>query len=100
MIVMIGPDNLNKFKFSSFKNFINITKYVDFILKIELPILDDDLLWEPESQNWKYNQHKFLEQNISSSSNYPFLIDKFKKDWIQKFTLQDILYIKHPKKFI
>ena len=55
MIVMIGPDNLNKFKFSSFKNFINITKYVDFILKIELPILDDDLLWEPESQNWKYN---------------------------------------------
>ena len=30
-MILIGPENLSSFKFTSINSFVNITKYVDFI---------------------------------------------------------------------
>ena len=85
-MILVGPENLKVFDFSSKKNFIGIKKYVEFIRKQKLPVLPDHFEWKPDSADWKIskqNLNKFLETRIRQNSGYDFLVDKFENEDIQ-----------------
>lgn len=103
-IVLIGPENLKAFQFSSIEEFQNLHKYVEFINnKVRLPSSEEQAKWEPDTGDWKIykdNLEKFWISKLRSTGEFDYLVPKISLDWVQDFHISNVVKIKKPSDFL
>lgn len=102
--MLIGPENLKAFQFSSIEEFQNLHKYVEFINnKVRLPNSEEQAKWEPDTGDWKIykdNLEKFWISKLRSTGEFDYLVPKISLDWVQDFHISNVVKIKKPSDFL